>query len=270
MLAVFFRTIKDKYLSLLVYITATVVFLEMYVALFPTFGNLAQDKISTLLDSYPKEIWTVIGLDPSMLNFTKIEVFVSSEQYSFIWPIIVIIFAISLANWMIAAEVEKGTIEQVISLPVSRLGLFLGRYLAGATMLAVFTFTTIYSLVPLAAIHKISLAGVDSLPLAVSGFCFALAVYSFAVFSSSLFSEKSKASFLSAGVILLSYIGNIIGGLNKDFLNLKYFSVFHYFGGGANLVKAEYVDNYLVFYLGIALVFTLFSAIRFVRRDLSV
>ncbi len=270
MFAIFFRTIKDRYKSLLLYIASTVVFLEMYVALFPTFGNLAQDKITTLLDSYPKEIWTVFGLDPSMLNFTKFQVFVASEQYSFIWPVIVIILAISLANGMIAGEVEKGTIEQVISLPVSRARLFLERYLAGVAMLAVFTFVTVYSVYLLAALHKISLTGIDFSYLAISGLCFSLAVYSFAAFSSSIFSEKSKASFLAVGVILLSYIANIVAGLNKDYVDIQYFSIFHYFGGGVNLVKGAFVDNFLVFYLGIAAVFGFLALVRFVRRDLSV
>ncbi len=270
MIAVYFRFLKDRIWSILLYIISTVAFLEMYVALFPTFGSVAMDKINVLLDSYPKEIWTVFGLDPANLNFAKISTFVASEQYSIIWPIIVIVLGISLANSMISGEVEKGTIEQTLALPLQRWKIFMGRYAASVTLLAFFAFTTVYAIVPLAKLHKINLEGMNNLPLAVSGLLFGITVFSTACLFSALFSEKSKASFSTAGIVIALYGINIVGGLKADMAYLKDYSFFHYLNGATNIVKGEYVENYLPYFLGVSAVFTILALARFIFRDTSV
>lgn len=270
MLSVYFRFMKDKMWSILLYALSTIAFLEMYVALFPTFGSVAMDKINLLLDSYPKEIWTVFGLDPSTLNFAKISTFVASEQYSIIWPIIVVVLGISLANSMIAGEVEKGTIEQTLALPLQRWKIFLGRYIASVTLLAAFTFATVYAIVPLTMLHKIDLGGMNNLPLAVSGLLFGVTILSIACLSSALFSEKSKSSFLTAGVVIAMYGINIVGGLKADLAWLKDYSFFHYLNGATNIVKGLYVDNYLQYFLAVSGVFAVLALVRFVFRDTSV
>jgi ABC-2 type transport system permease protein len=270
MLSVYFRFIKDKYLSLIVYIVSTVAFLEMYVALFPTFGSVAMDKINVLLDSYPKEIWTVFGLDPANLNFSKISTFVASEQYSIIWPIIVVVLAISLANSMISAEVENGTMEQTLALPLQRWKVFAGRYAAAVSLLAVFAFTTVYSIVPLTMIHKINLDGMNNLPLAVSGLLFGITILSIAALASALFSDKSKSSFVTAGFVIAMYGINIVGGLKADMAYLKDYSFFHYLNGATNIVKGLYVENFLQYFLTVSLIFTALALVRYIFRDTSV
>lgn len=270
MIPIFFRFLKDKYLSLIIYIFSAVLFLEMYIAMFPSINTVAQDKFDILMQSFPKEIWAIIGVDPGAISFTKISSFLSMEQYSMVWPLIVIILAISLANSMMVAEVEKGTVEQILALPVQRWKVFAGRYTAAVTVLALFTFSTIYAVVPLAKMHKIDISGIGNWELSVSGFLFALTVLSIAAFFSSLFSEKSKATFATTGVMLAFYGLNIAGGLLERASWLKDYSIFHYFSGSTNLVKAEFVDGYLLFFLSISVVFAILALTRFIFRDTSV
>jgi len=270
MLSVYFRFLKDKMWSILIYAMSTIVFLEMYVALFPTFGSVAQDKINLLINSYPKEIWTVLGLDPASLNFGKITTFVATEQYSIVWPIIVVILAVSMANSMIASEVEKGTMEQTLALPLQRWKVFAGRYVAAVSLLAAFSFATIYAIVPLATMHKIDIAGMNSLPLAVSGLLFGVTVFSIAAFGSALFSEKSKSAFLTTFIVIAMYGANVVGGLKTDLSWLRDYSIFHYFNGSTNLIHGTYVDNYLLFFLGVSGVAAVLALVRFTLRDTSV
>lgn len=269
MLATYLRFIKDKRSSLLGFMAGTIAFLEMYVALFPTFGKLADEKMMTLLDSYPKEIWTVMGVDPAKLSFTKIESFLAMEQFSIIWPILIVILSISLANSAFAAEIEKGTIEVLLAQPLSRLRLFLSRFLAGASLLTVFIFATSYAVLPLAAIHNIDMKAANIFPMAISGLLFALFVYALATLFSTVFSEKGKATFLTTGIIMVSYIANVASGLNKDIADIKYGSIFYYYNSTINFVDGKLVDKAPIFFLVGALIFMIAAAIRFQTRDIA-
>ncbi len=269
MLATYLRFIKDKRNSLLGYVAGTVAFMEMYVALFPTFGKLADDKMMALLDSYPKEIWTVMGVDPAKLSFTKIESFLAMEQFSIIWPILIVILSISLANSAIVGEIEKGTIEVLLAQPLSRLKLFLSRYFAGVSILAIFIFATSYAALPLVKMHGIDMQAANLLPMAVSGLLFAICVYSIATFFSTLFSEKGKATFLTTGIVMISYIANVAAGLNKDIANIKYGSIFYYYNSTTNFVDGQLVDKAPLFFLLVAFTVMIFSIIRFQTRDIA-
>lgn len=270
MWAIFKSFVKDKKNALLGFTFGSIGFLEMYVALFPTFSTVAADKLQLLMQSYPKEIWTVIGVDPAKPIFTKIESFVAMEQFSIIWPILLVILAISLANAAVAGEIERGTAEFVISQPISRTKIFFSRYLAGLTILAVFVFASSYALVPLTKIHNIPLHAENILTVALSGFLFVWAVFSVAFLASTIFSEKGKSSFLTTGFVIISYVFNVIAGLKESLKNLQYFSVFHYYNSTTNFVDNKFVDNALWFFAGIAVVATIAALFRYTKRDIAV
>lgn len=270
MIGIFQSFLKNKKYTLLGYVLGTTALLEMYVALFPTFSQVASDKLDLLIQSYPKEIWTVIGVDPNALSFSHLESFLATEQYSFVWPILMIIFAIGLANATIVSEVEKGTIEFFLAQPFSRVKFFLSRYLASATLIAAFVFATIYAVIPLAGIHNVDIKVGNNMTLAVSALLFGLAIFSLASVSSAIFSEKSKASVLSTGIILLMYVMNVLSGLKESLSDLKYYSFFHYFNGSTNFVQNQYVHNFAWFFLGVIVISTTIAAIIFSKRDISV
>jgi len=110
----------------------------------------------------------------------------------------------------------------------------------------------------------------NNMPIAVSGLLFGITVLSIAALASALFSEKSKSSFVAAGVVIAMYGINIVGGLKADMAYLKDYSFFHYLNGGTNIVKGLYVENFLQYFLTVSLIFTVLALIRFMFRDTSV
>jgi ABC-2 type transport system permease protein len=270
MFPIFWRFIKDKKYIFVGYLIGSVAFLEMYVALFPSFSKVAQDKINLLMQSYPKEIWTVMGLDPAKLSFGHIESFVATEQYSFIWPILLIILAISLANAAIVSDIEKGTIELILAQPISRLKIYLSRYLAGAAILTVFVFSSVYAIIPLTKIHHVPMYCQNNLTIAISGLLLSLSIYSIAMFASSIFSDKGKVSFITAGFVILTYVLNILAGLKDALKDLKYVSFFHYYSAMTNFVDNQFVAYSFWFFMGLILAFSLLGALWFNRRDITV
>jgi len=181
-----------------------------------------------------------------------------------------IIFAISIANYISVNEVDKGTIETLVSLPVSRTRIFVERYLTGLAILASFCVISIFIAIPLAELHNIKYILGNYLTASIGSLLFIWAVYSLATLFSVIFSEKSRATTASGGVLVFMYVLGIIATLQDNLSNLRYLSFFHYFNGSDLLSKNVYPEYAILVLGGFAITVFLAGLFWFNRRDLSV
>jgi len=263
------RMFRDKYKSFIVYSLGAVGFVEMYIALFPAIRQQSV-QIDQMLKSFPPELFKAMNMDPSTLSFSTLESYLSTEYMSFLWPILAIVFAISVANYISANEIDKGTIETLISLPTSRIRIFAERYLMGLLLIVGFCVISMLGAIPFAILHDTSFVLSNFVTAAVGSFLFIWAIYSLAVLSSVVFSEKGKASMATSGILILMYVINIISSLNANLKDIRYFSFFNYFNGSELLAKNVYPDYILLAFGGFAVISTIIAAIWFNQRDLSV
>jgi len=269
MLAFIWRTIKDRKYPVIVYIIAAVGFLEMYIALFPSLQKQSQE-MAKLLETYPDSLWAAFNIDKASLTFDKLGPYLAMEQFNFIWPILAVIFAIGFAGYALANEVEKGTIEQLLSLPLSREKVFFGRYLAGLFNLGLFTAVSVMAIIPLAGLHDIAVNAKGIGMLAVLSLLFVWAIYSLSFMASSFFSEKSKVSFFGGGLLILMYVLNIVASLKDNLSFLKYFSLFYYYNPAQAIEKATFVNNSLIVFFGIIAISTVLALLWYKGRDIAV
>lgn len=263
------RMFRDKYKSFIIYSLSAVGFIEMYIALYPAISKQS-GQFDQLLKSMPPELFKAMNMDPATLSFTNLQSFLSSEYMSFLWPILAIVFAVSLANYIVVNEIDKGTIETLASLPANRARIFIERYTTGLLILAGFCFISIISAVPLAILHNAEFVFVNYLTASVGAFFFVWAVYSLATLTSVIFSEKGKSSMVSGGILMLMYVIYVVATLNDSFRNLKYTSFFNYFSGSELLAKNAYPEYSLLALGGFAIVAMIGALVWFQRRDLSV
>ncbi len=263
------RMLRDKLKQFIIYSVAAIAFLEMYVALFPAIQQQA-GSVNQMLKSFPPELFKAMNIDPATLSFSNFESYLSSEYMSFIWPILAIIFAVSLANYIAVNEIEKGTMETLASLPANRSRVFMQRYLAGLVMLAGFSSVSLFGAIPLAMLHSTDYVIGHYVTAAVGSFFFIWAVYSLATVFSVFFSEKGKANMASGGVLILMYVLSVVSSLKESLQNLQYVSFFHYFSGSSLLAKGVYPNYALLVLGGFAVVVTAMALWWFGRRDLSV
>ena len=263
------RMIRDKFKPFLIYSIASIGFMEMFVAIFPSIQSQA-DKVDQLMKVFPSELFKAFNMDISSLSFGNFEVFLSSKYLGMMWPILAIILAISLANYIVVNEIEKGTIETIISLPVKRSRVFFERYFAGLGMLALFCFIGIFGAIPLACIHGIDYAFANYFTATLVSFLFVSAIYSLAVLFSTICSERGRASMISGGLLVIMYVLSVVSALNNDFVNIKYFSFFHYFNGSELLAKNVIPDYSILVLGGFTIIVSVVALMIFRKRDLSV
>ncbi|MDD5693604.1 MAG: ABC transporter permease subunit [Patescibacteria group bacterium] len=263
------RSLRDRKYQVIIYSAAAIGFLEMYIALFPALQKQAQ-QMSKLLETYPDSFWKAFNIDKSTLTFDKLGPYLGMEQFNFVWPILAIVLVIGFANYAIANEMEKGTIELLLSQPVSRLKLFFSRYITGIINLLIFSILSILVIFPLVAIHGVQIDSKGVWVLFLLSFLFAWAIYGIATLASAVVSEKGKASFITAGILILMYVMNIVAGLKDSLKDLKYFSFFYYYNPTLAMNKGEFVSGALLVFASIAIITTLLAALWFNKRDVTV
>lgn len=260
------RTIKDRKLVTAIYIFVALAFLLMYIAMFPSFAS-QQEQWDQMLKSMPAEMMKAFNLQD--YSFVHLENFLSAELYSITWPLFLIILAISSAGAALANEVEKGTIEFLLSTPVSRRKLFFSRYLAGAIIVLAFVAVTIYAAIPFARIFDVDVQSTNYFTLVLVAYLFGLATFSISMFLSAIFSDRGKVYFLSAGVIVLMYVANIVATLKEKYADLKYVSFFHYFDAVRILIHNELDKVGIFVFLAVIIVFSIAGIIAFDKRDIA-
>lgn len=269
MIEVILHSLKDKKWVILAYCVSVILVVWLYIALFPAIQKQAE-QFNEMIRNYPQAFLKAFNMEGSKLSFSTLEGYLATEQFGVIWPIIVLIFAISLAGAAISNEIEKGTIRILLSQPISRLQLYLGKYIAGLFAIALFTAVSVFSVFPVAKAYDISYKAENYVTVAILGFLFALAIYSLAMFFSCVFSERGRVYFVVGILVSAMYILNIVAALKESVSDLKYLSFFYYFDafGAISENKIDLVNVYV--FVGCIVVFSISGAIWLAKRDIAV
>lgn len=264
---IFWRTLKDRKVSIVVYCLAGALFVWMYVALFPSMVEQA-DTFQEAFSNYPQELWAAFGIEE--LSFDTIEKFLALEHFSLVWPIMTLFLLISIAGTSLAGEVERGTAEILLSRSVSRLSIFFSKYLVGLVALIAFTICSVWVVIPLSGIHGVEYTVENYFYISILGLLSGLAVLSLAMMFSAFFSEKSKTYMVTGGIVLLMYVVNIAAQLQESLSGLKWLSFFHYYDHYAALVNTSIRLEAIVVFGGVAVICTAVGAWRWYTRDIAI
>jgi len=268
MAALLAKIIWRNKIRILAFVLICVVFVWVYASFFPAVQSKAEE-FNRLLSAYPESLIKAFGLENQNM-FTSFSAFLAIEHFSLVWPIILIILVITYASSAIAGEIEQGTIEILLSQPLSRTRLYLAKYLAGLIMVALFIILTNFSIIPLAQAYNLKIDLHNLFILSLLGLIFGLAIYGLAFLFSSIFSNRSHPTFLTTGIILVMYVLNLVATLKESTENLKYFSYFYYFDYTKALLDGQ-IDTLAIWVLaGSVVVFFLTGWIYFLKRDISV
>ena len=265
MFAIIWRALKDRKVSLIIYMTAAVLFMWMYVAMFPAMREQSE-VFSKAFESFPDALFKAFGIDD--LNMSTIESFLALEHFSIVWPLMAIFLLVAIAGRGLAGQIEDGTIEVTLQCPVSRLQLFFAKYLVGLISLLVFTIFSIFSIIPLAALHKIDYAISNFMSVAVLSFLFGWAVLSVAMLFSSIFSEKGRVYMAIGGILLVMYVLNIAASINDSLDGLKYASFFNYYDYNGALIKNSLNGTAVGVFIITAVICTAASSLIYQKRDI--
>jgi ABC-2 type transport system permease protein len=191
----------------------------------------------------------------------------------FVHPIavgLVLVFAVGFGTTAIAGERQRGTLEVLLSRPISR------RVVYGtlALALALFVAVSIGGLVfgawlGAALTGRTAELGSGNLPLLwLNGTLLYWSLGAFGLLASASFDRLSPALSLTLGFVLISYFLEILGSLWPDAKGLQPYSLFHYVDPKTVLAGLADRGDYLVLAVVTALE-VLAALVIFPRRDLA-
>lgn len=266
MLAVLIRTIKDRWRALLAYTLIGAGSQWMYISLYPTFQKSMADY-DAVFKNMPEAFMKIINLDNFSMN--TLEKYLTMEMYSMFWLILTILLTISLAGQAFAGDIERETIVQTASQPISRKKIFMGKAFAGAAIFTVFNILVNAVVFPLASLYNISYDAAHFVTIFVMGELFGLTLLSVALCLSAWAFERGRVVMIMSGLVLVMYVMNIVAGITTSLDKLKYFSFFHYFNPGQALIHGQYNGTSIGLFFAVIAVTIGVGFWKFVKRDIA-
>ncbi len=267
MLKIFWRQIKDRKYSIIIFSAAGVALLWLYILMFPSMQDLGE-SILTLMEGYPDAFMEMFPI--SQASFSNIENFLAIEQYSLMVPILITFMLVAIAGVGLAGEVERGTAEILLSRPVSRIGIFFSRYLTGLFGLVVFIIASTLMIVPLGELHGVDYNLANFVSISALCLVFGWAIFSMALMLSAIFTERSRVYMIMGGMMVGMYVLQIISSISDKWENVKYFSFFYYYDYNQALLENTLDTTNIILFVAVAVLCTAVGAYWFNRRDMAI
>lgn len=176
--------------------------------------------------------------------------------------------ALMISSGAVATEVERGTIDLVLTRPIRRTSFLAGK--AAASILAV-TFVEAMGLVS-ALVARVTIDRVDQVTIAELARAFFGSWVLFtgfamvAVLVSAQSSLRGRAMGLSVGIVILSFFVNFMALLIDELYGLRFLSPFHYFRAVEVMAGDALSSLWVLVALGVAAAVT--ALITFSNRDI--
>ena len=267
MYAIIKKELKERKLSLIIYILVALFLTWIYLVLFPTVRDQAQ-SLNKLVETYPEALKKAFKLEGG--GFNTIESFLSYELFSLMWPLLAIFLALSRAGNAVAGEIERGTIGTLLAQPLSRTKIFMSKYYSGLISIGAFIVASILSPIPMAMAYGYPVHPKNFVLTAVLCGIFATAILSIGFLCSAIVSDRSKVYGIVGGTIFLMYVLNVISGIKPSLDKIKYFSIFHYFDATSVLNYAHLSLGTCLLFVSVSIIGVIGGLIAFNKRDVSI
>lgn len=260
------RNLLDRRISLSIYALGVAAYGVMILAIWPSMaGDIA--TLEQLWESYPEGLKTIFGAD---IPFTSFDGFLTLEYFTIMWLIIGAAFSISIATGALAGEIDKGTMELLLSQPISRRSVTVSKMVFHVIGLAFIIAATMIPLLIGAWIIGEELSITGALALSLLLFLFMMSLGSLGFFFSAVFSDRGKAVFAVVGIFIFAYALDILAKFNEFVENFHFLSLFKYYDPYPYLHDATIDWSSLSVYSGIIVVASVAATIWFERRDIAV
>ncbi len=191
----------------------------------------------------------------------------------FVHPIAVglnLVFALGFGAAAVAGERQRGTLEVLLSRPLSRRGIYLTLAVAGAMFIAVTMVALVAgSFIGTAATGRTAELGVGNLPILwLNGVLLFWAFGSISLLASVSTDRLTPAIGVSLAFVLVSYFLDVLGSLWPDAKWLQPYSLFSYVDAKADLAGLPNASDFVVLAAVIAIAVGA-ALVVFPRRDLA-
>ena len=191
------------------------------------------------------------------------------EYFSFV-PLIIGLFAAGVGASLLARDEEGGTLDLILAHPVSRTGLFWGRFLASTLVIIILLLISWASLLlSMTWSENFTIPAFDLLLPFVSLFGILMFFMTLALLFSMLLPARSMASMIAGMLVAASFFITLLSGVVEELERAADFSPLTYLETATAIEDGLNLTWFGVF-IAIDLVLALLSWLLFQRRDVRV
>ena len=264
---VFKREMKRNQKTCLIWSILMSLLMVLLMFMYPTIAE-QWDVFEQLLDQYPKAFLAAFNVD--RLSMGEILGYFGTEAYIFIL-LFGSIYAIQLASSIVSKEESEGTIEFLLSKPITRDQILTSKALC--TLIYIFAFNLVVGLVTYICFEIVKEEPYDAGILFILFFGAFLVQLTFASIGLllSIFIPKAKRIFpLSLGVVLGTYFLSVASVITEKLDWLKYLSPFKYSDAADIIINGGLTPAYLLIITVIILVCISMSYLFYHRKDINI
>jgi ABC-2 type transport system permease protein len=263
--SVFAKTLRERLRAFRWWCLGTVGFVTLYGSVYPSIHGLK--VLNDLVKNYPQALKGFVGFGGD-LNIASGAGYLGTEVFSFWGPIVLLAVAIAAGSSAIAGEEERGTLDLLLSLPVSRARCLLEKLAALVCELLALAFVMWIMLVIVssAAGMGVSAANLGAATLGVVLFALDFGLLALAIGAAT--GRRALAIGLSATLAVAADVLNALAPLASWLDSVKVISPYYYYSHGDPLRYGIDATNTLIL-LAIAVVFAASAPLLFRRRDIA-
>ena len=259
------RFIKDRRRSVMGWCLGISAYILLQNAFYPSFKD--QADLTKLFEDLPESVKVLFGLSDAV-PLTSPPGWLWGQVFSLL-PVLLIIFAVSLGARALVTSEEDGTLELLLSNPVTRERTASERYAAFVVLTFVVGLVsaavTLGTAPLLQLMDGVSLPGYTAATFGTIGLALLFGSLSFGV--GALTGRRSLALSVAAAVGVATYTINGLSGSVQAARPLRFVSPFHWFLGRNMLAQGVAVEALLA-PVAFALLFAAVGYWFFLRRDL--
>ncbi len=260
------RMIGDRRRSLVWWTFGITLLVTIMAATYPSIRDTG-DALDEYVASLPEGLRQAFGLEGA--SIASPEGYLTSQLYSNMYPIVILILALGLAAWAIAGSENDGSLELVLANPVSRTRVALARWVGAAAMVAFVAVVSTAALVLLAPVFGLDDGvpwwGYWSAGLQTFAFVMVCASLTFAVGAAS--GSKGLAIALGSGLAVVGFLLNALGAITATLETLRWASPWYWMLRDNPVVTEPNLLN-TALPLALSVVFVAAGVPIFARRDL--
>lgn len=220
-----------------------------------------------LIESMPPEMIALFG--DSELSIASLGGFFQTEYLGLMWIVIVASALIGYASKAIAGEIGNGSMELLLSQPISRAQFILTRMAGLLTYVIALAAATFVPIQIFGPAYDIDLSSKTFWLLFGLGSLFMLAVGAFAFMLSALSRDGGRPTAIASGLLAAMWIGSFLAQVSDFADAFEPFNLLSYWEPGKIINDGALTTNAWWVYGGVAIVSLAVAYIGFMRRDVA-
>ena len=259
------RNLKDQKISLLFWSLGIIVTIALLIAIYPSVKESSQD-LTTYFENLPEALKAFVG---EATDYASPAGYLNSELFTFMMPMVLIIFAIAAGSGAIAGEEDKGTLDLLLSNPIPRFQVVLEKFTLMVVTTALLSIVTVISLIIGTQAIDMDVNPMRIVDVVISVSLLAISFGAIALALSTATGNRAVGIGITGALAVLSFFLNGLAPIVNFLKDYQQFSLFYYYSENDPLKNGLDLGHVMVF-ISVSLVFLLISFLLFQRRDLKI